>query len=78
MQKFTWKNKKRILSESKYKGSKPQQKILEKIKPFFWDKSLETSNIILKEKNELSTNSSTLANLINNYFINITSTLKLK
>ena len=42
------------------------------------DKGLESNNIILKEKNELITNSSTLANLFNNYFINITSTLKLK
>ena len=37
------------------------------------DKGLET-NIILKEKDESITNSS---NLFNNYFINITSTLKL-
>ena len=42
------------------------------------DKGLESNNIILKEKNELITNSSALANLFNNYFINITSTLKLK
>ena len=69
-----------ILSQSKYKGPKRQQfpKFWEKIKPFFSDKGLETNNIILKEKNELITNSSTLANLFNNYFINITSTLKLK
>ena len=54
------------------------KKFWKKIKPFFSDKDLETNNIILKEKNELITNSSTLANLFNNYFINITSTLKLK
>ena len=36
--------------KSKYKAPKPQQKVLEKIKPFFSDKSLEISNIILKEK----------------------------
>ena len=42
------------------------------------DKGLESNNIILKEKNELITNSSALANLLNNYFINITSTLRLK
>ena len=50
---------------------------MEKIKPFFSDKGLENNNIILKQ-NELITNSSTLANLFNNYFINITSTWKLK
>ena len=54
------------------------KKFWKKIKPFFSDKGLETNNIILKEKNELITNSSTLANLFNNYFINITSTLKQK
>ena len=44
------------------------KKFWKKIKPFFSDKGLETNNIILKEKNELITNSSTLANLFNNYF----------
>ena len=53
------------------------KKFWKKNKPFFLDKRLET-NVILKEKNELITNSSTFANLFNNYFINITSTLKLK
>ena len=42
------------------------------------DKGLETNNIILKGKDELITDSSTLANLFNNYFINITNTSKLK
>ena len=54
------------------------KKFWEKIKPLFLDKGLETNNIILKEKNELITNSSTLANLFNSYYINITSILKLK
>ena len=46
----------------------------------FWKKikGLETNNIILIEKNELITESSTLANLFNSFFIKITSTLKLK
>ena len=50
----------------------------QKTKPFFSDKGLEINNISLKEENELISNSSTLANLFNNYFISITSTLKLK
>ena len=54
------------------------KKFWKKIKLFFSDKGLETNNIILKEKHKLITNSFTLANLFNNYFINITSTLKLK
>ena len=54
------------------------KKCWKKIKPLFSEKGLETKNITLKEKSELITNSFTLANLFNNYFINITSTLKLK
>ena len=54
------------------------KKFWKKVKPFFLDKGLETNNIILKAKDELITYSSTLANLFNNYFINITNTLKLK
>ena len=50
------------------------KKFLKKVKPFFSEIVLET-NIILKEKSELITNSSTLPYLFNNYFINITSTL---
>ena len=40
------------------------KKFWKKIKPFFSDKGLKTNNIILKEKNELITNSFTLANLL--------------
>ena len=36
------------------------KKFWKKIKPFFSDKGLKTNNIILKEKNELITNSFTL------------------
>ena len=53
------------------------KKFRKKIKPIFPEKGLET-DVIIKEKNELITNSSTLANLFNNYFVIITSTLKLK
>ena len=48
-----------------------------KIKSFFSNKGLETNNIILYKKKSV-TDSSTLSNLVNNYFINITSTLKSK
>ena len=54
------------------------KKFCKKIKPSFPDKDLEANNIILKGKNELITNTSALANLFNNCFVNITSTLKLK
>ena len=56
------------------------KKFWKEVKPLFSDKGLETNNIILKGKNELITDSSTLANLFNitNTVINITNTLKLK
>ena len=49
-----------------------------KIKPWISDKGLETNNIILKDKNRLVTDSPTIANTFNNYFINITNTLDLE
>ena len=60
------------------KDLKDNKKFRKRIKLFFSDKGLETNNIILKEKKELITNGSTLASLFNNYFLNITSTLKVK
>ena len=54
------------------------KKFRKRIKLFFSDKDLKTNNTIIKDKNELITNNSTLANLFNNYFINIACTLKLK
>ena len=52
---------------------------LKKNKAFFVDKGLEANNIVLlKGKDEIVTDSSTLANFFNNYFINITNILKLK
>ena len=78
MHKLTQKNKSEYFRNLNIKELNDNKKFWKKIKPFFLDKGLETNNIILKEKNELITNSSTLANLFNNYFINIISTLKLK
>ena len=51
---------------------------MEKIKPFFSDKGLQANNIILKDKNRLVTDSSIIANTLNNYFINIAKILDLK
>ena len=47
-------------------------------RPFFSDKGLETNNIILNGKEELITGSLTRVSFFSTYFINITSTLKLK
>ena len=49
-----------------------------KIKLFFSDKGLASSNIVLKEKGNLITDNQKLANLFNAYFINITDTSQLK
>ena len=51
---------------------------MEKIKPFFLDKGLQTNNILLRGKNRLVADSSIIVNTFNNYFINITNTLNLK
>ena len=54
------------------------KKFSKKIKTFFSDKVLASSNIDLKEKGNLITDNKKLANLFNTYFINITDTLQLK
>ena len=76
-QTYSKKTKKEYFRNLNIKDLNDNKKFWKKIKPFFSDICLETNNIILKENNELI-NSFTLANLFNNYFINITSTLKLK
>ena len=48
------------------------------IKPFFSNKGLNTNNIMLIEKNELVYKEEIIANIINNYFTNIITYLKLK
>ena len=77
-QTYSKKTKSKYFRNLNIKDLNDKKMFWKKNKPFFSEKGLETNNIILKEKNELITNSSTLANLFNNYFINITSTLKLK
>ena len=49
-----------------------------KMKPFFSDKSFQTNNIILKDKNRLVTGSSIIATIFDDYLINTTNTLNLK
>ena len=78
MHKSTQKNKSEYFRNLNIKDLNDKKKFWEKIKPFFSDKGLKTNNIILKAKNELISDISTLANLFNNYFISIISTLKLK
>ena len=48
------------------------------IKPYFSNKGLGPSSLILSEKNKIVTNHQDIANIMNNYFTDITSHLNLK
>ena len=48
------------------------------IKPFFSDKGPSTSKITLVEGNNIVSNEEEIANVMNDYFINVTRTLNLK
>ena len=47
-------------------------------KPFFSSKGLNTNNMMLVEDNEIVREEEIIANIMNNYFTNITTHLKLK
>ena len=49
-----------------------------KVKPSFSDKGVNSSKITLVEKNSIIVDEKKIANIMNNYFINITKTLSLK
>ena len=48
------------------------------VKPFFDDKGSNSSKITLEEENKIISDEEQSANIMNNYFINITKTLNLK
>ena len=48
------------------------------IKPFFSDKVSNSSKITLVEENNIISDEEEIANIMNNYFINVTKTLNLK
>ena len=48
------------------------------VKPSFSDKGVNSSKITLVEKNSIIVDEKKIANIMNNYFINITKTLNLK
>ena len=54
------------------------KKFRKNIKPFFSNKSLNTNNVMLVEDNEIVRKEEIIANIMNNYFINITTHLKLE
>ena len=51
---------------------------MKKVKPSFSDKGVNSSKITLVEKNSITVDEKKFANIMNNYFINITKTLSLK
>ena len=51
---------------------------MKKVKPSFSDKGVNSSKITLVEKNSIIVDEKKIANIMNNYFINITKTLNLK
>ena len=73
------KNKKRTsikhLMKNNYLIAKPSGK---NVKPFFSDKGVNSSKITLVEKNVIVVDEEKIANIMNNYFINITKNLNLK
>ena len=48
------------------------------VKPFFSDKGSNSSKITLVEENNIISDEEEIANIMNNYFINVTKTLNLK
>ena len=65
----------KILDEKRVSDNKVFWK---KVKPSFSDKGVNSSKITLVEKNSIIVDEKKIANIMNNYFINITKTLNLK
>ena len=54
------------------------KKFWKMIKPYFSDKGLNCNKMILREEDDLITNESQIAGIMNHYFLNVTKDLKLK
>ena len=63
------------LDEKQVSDNKVFQK---NVKPFLSDKDVNSSEITLIEKSSIAVDENKIANIMNNYFINITKTLNLK
>ena len=73
-----WKTKKnfyKALDENQVSDSKTFWK---NVKPFFRGKGVNSSKITLDEKNAIVVDEEKIANIMNNYFTNITKNLNLK
>ena len=70
------KTKKQYFSELDHSDIRDNKKFWKTIKPFFSDKGLSSNNIILVEKSHLVSDETNVASVLNNYFVNISSTIK--
>ena len=70
--------KEKYFSDINVKSISDNKKFWKTIKPFFSNKGLNTNNMMLVEDNGIVRKEKIIANIMNNYFTNITSYLKLK
>ena len=66
-----------ILKSGSFKGTH-KMKIWKRVKPFFNEKGSNFSKITLVEEDNIISNEEEIANILDNYFINVTKTLNLK
>ena len=70
--------KEKYFNDINVKSISDNKKFWKTIKPFFSNKGLNTNNMMLVEDNEIVREEEIIANIMNNYFTNITTHLKLK
>ena len=76
-EKLLRKRKKEYFSNLDLKKLKDNISFWKTIKPFFSDKGYNTNNIILKENHKIVTNETQISNIMNDYFVNISSNLNI-
>ena len=70
--------KEKYFSDINVRSISGNKKFWKTIKPFFSNKGLNTNNMMLVENNEIVCEEEIIANIMNNYFTNITTYVKLK
>ena len=68
----------KYFSDINVKSISDNKNLWKTIKPFFSNKGLNTNNMMLLENNEIVREEEIIGNIMNNYFTNITTHLKLK
>ena len=72
------KTKKEYFNSLNIKQVSDNKPFWKSVKPFFSDKGSNSSKITLVEENNIISDEEEIANIMNNYFINVTKTLNLK